>query len=118
MEVRINKEVREYQESLFFGLNLRQFIFSVLAVLVAVGLYFALRDVVGQEEVGWMCILGAAPFAACGFFRYHGMNAERFVAVWIYSEFIYPRKLVFRADNIYAQTLKDSALLKEEIAHD
>lgn len=32
---------------------------------------------VGNEEIGWMCILGAAPFAACGFFKYHGMTAEK-----------------------------------------
>ena len=37
MEVRINKEVRNYQESLFFGLSLRQFLFALLAVAVAVG---------------------------------------------------------------------------------
>ena len=35
MEVRINKEVRDYQESLFFGLSLRQLIFALLAVAVA-----------------------------------------------------------------------------------
>ena len=33
IEVRINKEVRDYQESLFFGLSLRQFLFALLAVL-------------------------------------------------------------------------------------
>ena len=40
MEVRINKEVRNYQESLFFGLSLRQLLFALLAVAVAVGVYF------------------------------------------------------------------------------
>ena len=29
MEVRINREIREYTESMFFGLNLRQFICSM-----------------------------------------------------------------------------------------
>ena len=43
MEVRINKEVRDYQESVFFGLSLRQLIFALLAVLVAVGVYFGDR---------------------------------------------------------------------------
>ena len=43
MEVKINKEIRNYTESMFFGLSLRQFIFSVLACGVAVGLYFLLR---------------------------------------------------------------------------
>lgn len=117
MEVRINKEIRDYQESIFFGLSLRQFAFSVLAVLVAVGVYFALRNIVGTEEIGWMCILAAAPFAACGFFKYHGMPAEKFVAAWVRSEFLYPKRLVFRAANLYAQALVNSTL-KEELRHD
>ena len=29
MEVKINREIRNYTESMFFGLSLRQFIFSV-----------------------------------------------------------------------------------------
>ena len=53
MEVRINKEVRNYQESLFFGLSLRQFLFALLAVLVALAVYFCLRPVLGTGEIGW-----------------------------------------------------------------
>ena len=36
MEVKINKEIRNYTESMFFGLSMRQFIFPVLACGVAV----------------------------------------------------------------------------------
>lgn len=43
MEVKINREIRNYTESMFFGLTLRQFIFSVLACGVAVGVYFLLK---------------------------------------------------------------------------
>ena len=39
MEVKINREIRNYTESMFFGLSLRQFVFSLLAVGVAVLLY-------------------------------------------------------------------------------
>lgn len=35
MEVKINREIRNYTESMFFGLSMRQFIFSVLACSVA-----------------------------------------------------------------------------------
>ena len=63
MEVKINREIRNYTESMFFGLTMRQFVFSLLAVGVAVGLYFLLRPYVGTETVSWMCVLGAAPFA-------------------------------------------------------
>ena len=79
MEVKINREIRNYTEAMFFGLSMRQFIFSACACVVAVGLYFLLKPYVGTETVSWMCILGAAPFAALGFIKYNGMTAEKFV---------------------------------------
>ncbi len=45
MEVRINREIRDYTESMFFGLSLRQFFFSVLACGVAVGIYLGLNPI-------------------------------------------------------------------------
>ena len=108
IEVRINKEVRDYQESIFFGLSLRQLIFALLAVLVAVGAYFGLRNVVGSGEIGWMCILAAFPFAMGGFFAYNGMTFEQFLLAFIRSELLYPKKLVFRSENLYAKILKNS----------
>ena len=62
----------------------------------------------GSEEVGWICILGAAPFAACGFFKYHGMTAEQAAWAWFKSEFLYPKKLVFKSENLYYEALKDA----------
>ena len=108
MEVEVPKEIRDYQESIFFGLSTRQFICSLLAVGVAVGLYFGLRPLVGNEEVGWMCILGAVPFAACGFFKYHGMTAEQAAWAWFKSEFLYPKKLVFKSDSLYYKAIQDA----------
>ena len=46
MEVKINKEIRDYQEGLFFGLTMRQCVFSVLAIGAAVGTYFLLKQVI------------------------------------------------------------------------
>ena len=106
MEVKINKEIRNYTESMFFGLSLRQFIFSVLACGVAMGLYFLLRSRFGTETLSWVCILGAFPFAAMGFIKYNGMTAEQFVWAWLKSEFLMPKKLMFLPDNLYYETMK------------
>jgi len=106
MEVKINREVRDYTESVFFGLSLRQAFFSALAILVAVGLYFMLRPRLGTEVISWLCVLGAAPFAAMGFVRYNGMTAERFLWAWLRSRFLVPGKLVFKAENTYFEALR------------
>lgn len=118
MEVKMNKEIRNYQESMFMGLNLRQCIFSLLAILVAVGIYFGLGNYVSQEMTGWMCILGAAPFAACGFFQYHGMNAEQFAWAYLKSEFLYPKRLLFQSEDLYHACMEETLALGEKTQGD
>ena len=107
MEVKINKEIRDYTESVYFGLSLRQFIFSIAACLVAVLLYFVFKPYFGIETLSWLCILGAAPFAAIGFVKYNGMNAEEFVSAYIRSEFLTSKELTFKPTNYYYELLKD-----------
>lgn len=106
MEVKINREIRDYTESIFFGLSMRQFIFSVLAVVVAVALYFVLRSHFSIGTLSWMCVLGAAPFAAGGFVKYNGMTCEQFVWAWFKSEILTPRELSFHPANIYYEALR------------
>ena len=107
MEVKINREIRQYTESMFFGLSLRQFVFSLLAVGVAIVLYFLIQPYAGMETVSWMCSLGAAPFAAMGFITYHGMTAEQFLVAWLRSEMIEPREIRFESNNYYYEAMRD-----------
>lgn len=113
MEIKINKEIRNYHENMFFGLSLRQFLFSLLAVAVAVALYFVLKPHLGTETVSWVCMLGAAPFAAMGFFRYHGMTAEQFIINWVRTELIEPRYYKFESGRQFQPASKG----KEEKPH-
>ena len=101
MEVKINKEIRDYTEAIFFGLSLRQFIFSILACGIAVGLYFFLHPYMSMETVSWICVLGAAPCVVFGFVKYHGMTAEQFIWAWIKSELLIPREIKFESNNVY-----------------
>ena len=51
MEVKMNKEIRDYQESMFWGLSFRQCLFSVLAILSALGIYFLTRKYAGLSLI-------------------------------------------------------------------
>ena len=115
MEVKINREIRNYTENMFFGLSMRQFIFSVLTCGAAVALYFGLRDALGTETGSWLCMLGAAPFAALGGVRYHGMTAEKLIWTWVKSEFLLPKRLSFRPVNLWYEALRERyAAIKKE----
>lgn len=114
MEVKINREIREYTESMYFGLSLRQFIFSVLACVVAIAAYFISRPLLGLEVASWLCIIVAFPFAVIGFVKYNGMPAEKFFIAWFKSEFLIPKKLTFRNSNMYYNLLEEGRKAKRK----
>ena len=101
MEVKINKEIRDYTEAIFFGLSLRQFIFFRISLRDCRWALFLLHPYMSMETVSWICVLGAAPCVVFGFVKYHGMTAEQFIWAWIKSEILMPKKLVFRSENLY-----------------
>ena len=105
MEVKVNREIREYTEAVFFGMTLRQCAFALLACAAAVGLYFGLSPWLGLETLSWACMLGAAPFAALGFVTWHGMTAEQAAWAWAKSELLTPKELPSRPDNLYADAV-------------
>ena len=114
MEVKINREIREYTESMYFGLSLRQFIFSVLACVVAIAAYFISRPLLGLEVASWLCVIVAFPFAVIGFVKYNGMPAEKFFIAWFKSEFLIPKKLTFRNSNVYYNLLEEGRKAKRK----
>lgn len=105
MEIKIPKEVRAHKEMIFFGLTARQFFCSILAVGLAVGVYFLLKNTAGQETASWACIVAAAPVALAGFFSYHGMTLERFIWAFLKSQVFYAGPRVFRTENIYRRAM-------------
>ena len=106
MEIKVNKEIRDYTETVFLGLSMRQFVFSAIACMVAVILYFILKNYLGIEMLSWICILGALPFAILGYVKYNDMTAEKFIIAWIKSEILMPKHLLFKPENIYYEMLK------------
>ena len=118
MEIRINKEIKDYHESLFFGLSMRQFICSVAAVGAAIGIYFGLSKVLDKETVSWLCIVCAAPLAAAGFFKYNGMNFEEFVVAFVYSEFLCSGVRTYQSENylydIFKEVQTDESVRKKK----
>lgn len=107
MEIKINKEIRNYTESIVLGLTLRQCFFSILACIVAVIEYFIFIDVLGLEVTSWLCIVVAIPFAALGFVSYQGMNFER-ILINVWRSFLMShRQFTFKPYNLYYEILKD-----------
>lgn len=119
-EIKINKEIRDYTESILLGLSLRQTIFSILACAVACGLYFLFKESLGTEVTSWLCMLGTTPFAAFGFIRFQGMYTEDIVSMAISSFALSTRNLINVPFNLYYEILEPfiNQSRKESIVYD
>lgn len=107
MEIKVNKEVRDYTESIFLGLSFRQFLFSIMACVVAVIIYLSCVDILGMETTSWLCMLGAAPFASLGFITFQKMNAEQILITAWHSFLLSNRNLIDKPFNLYYEMFKD-----------
>lgn len=101
IEVKVPKEIRAYREKLFFGLNLRQTICGVLAIVLNIPIYIYLRPVIGDDLAAWIIICIAAPFFFIGFFQYNGMPFEQFALCIIRFQLLAPRKRKYKSENLY-----------------
>ena len=120
MEIKINKEIRNYKEAIFFGLTFRQFIYTILACATALIVHFLLKNVIDKGILSWICLFSASPFVAMAFLNYNGMKANEFVMNFIKTEFLTPKVLFFKPDNIYYMMYEEKYLeaRKEELNND
>lgn len=88
MEIKVNKDIRQYKETLFLGLTMRQAVCSVLALGVAVGLFFLLRPALGTEGVSWVCIARRGPLCRCRIFQLPWHDPRTIRLAWFKSEWL------------------------------
>ena len=107
MQIKSNKEVRDYKEVVYFGMTIRQLLFTGLAGGAALGVYFLCHRRMPMEmvswlcveAVSWLCVAAAVPFGAFGFVQWHGMPFEQIVLVFIRSRLVLGRPVFFRPEN-------------------
>ena len=110
-EIELNKEVLDYKESIFFGLSLRQFICAGLAVMIAVIVWFMMREILAKEIRSWLCLSLACPFAAAGFFSFNGLTLDQFLWQIIKTCLIYRGRRVYKSLN--PDRTENDRILKE-----
>ncbi len=115
IEIKIPKEIREYKEKIAFGLTVRQCLSVAAALLICVPLYIFGKDFIGEDLVGWVVILIAAPIFGFGFFKYNGMTFEKFVALMYRQKWAEPQKRVYIDLPVFWKCREE--IIANEIAH-
>lgn len=115
IEIKIPKEIREYKEKLVFGLTVRQCVSVAAALIICVPLYIFGKDFIGEDLVGWVVILIAAPIFGFGFFKYNGMTFEKFVALMYRQKWAEPQKRSYVDLPVFWKCREE--IIVNEIAH-
>ncbi len=119
LEIKINKEIRDYKETFFMGLDLKQCVFTLLGIGAAVAAHLiAVSHGVNKELSSWFSIICALPFAFLGFFKYNGMTAGKFIIAIIKYELM-PKHLLYKPTNLMMEIVADTVEgnTKEEIPY-
>lgn len=105
IEIRIPKEIRAYKEKLFFGLTLRQVICTVLALGINIPLYIFVRPYIGDDMASWLIICNAVPIILVGYFKYNGMEFEKFIVCMFRFQLLTPQKRKYKTENLFGLIL-------------
>lgn len=101
IEIKIPKEIRDYKEVIFAGLNLRQIISLTIAFAVNVPLYIYTKKYLGDELTSWLVMFTGVPVFLIGFIKFDGMPFEKYFQIMLRFNFLVPRKRRYKVENIY-----------------
>lgn len=83
IEVRIPKEITEYQEKILFGLSLRQLGCFSLALVAGVGTFYLANEYAGRDLASYITMLIVMPIFAVGFVKKNGFTFEKYIAIML-----------------------------------
>ena len=101
IEIKMNTEIRDYKETIFAGLNLRQIISLVVAFAVNVPLYIYTKPHIGDDLASWLVMVTGVPVFLIGFIKFDGMPFEKYFIIMLRFNFLVPRKRKYKIENIY-----------------
>ena len=102
MEVKINKEIGDYREQIFFGFTARQCLTAVIIAIIAIVVGIRCMNLgAGMHVATILIVLICGPIAVLGFYTHNGMSAWQLIVAFVRCTVLMPAHLVYKADNYY-----------------
>ncbi len=100
MEIRLNKDLQKMESTVVVGLTFRQTVFSGLGLALGAATYFISSNKgLNTDVAGLLAMAAVLPLGAFGFVKYHGLNFEQLVCVWIRYFLLCPKTLISKFEN-------------------
>ena len=102
MEVKINKEIGDYNEQLFFGFSPRQTLTAIIIVFTSIAIAIITGNIdLDNSVTALLIIIICGPIAFLGFYSYNGLSAWQLILALVRSTILMPPYLTYQSENIY-----------------
>lgn len=117
--VPVPKDLTKVKTKVMFNLTKRQLICFGAAIVVAVPVFFLLKDSAGSSAATMLMIIVALPFFLLAMYEKNGQPLEKIIGNIIKVSVIRPKKRPYKTNNFYAVLERQEQLDKEvyQIVH-
>lgn len=106
IEIRITKEIGNYEPKFIGPFTLRQIVCIIIAAPICYFIFKTLSPVFTPDVAGFFCAIPAGVAALFGWVKPYGMKTEKFLqSVWI-NMFIAPTHRRYKSENRHEQMLE------------
>lgn len=105
IERNIPRDITKYESKQMLGLTTRQLCFGAPGILLAVIVFFLLKDKIGNLAI-FCALLTAAPFLLFAAFKPLGMPLEKFIKTELIPMLLSPMNRRYQIENTYSNILK------------
>lgn len=117
--VPVPKDLTKVKTKVMFNLTKRQLVCFGAAIVVAVPVFFLLRDSAGASAATMLMILVAMPFFLLAMYEKNGQPLEKIIGNIIQVSVLRPKQRPYKTNNFYAVLERQEQLDKEvyQIVH-
>lgn len=107
IEREIPKDISKYEPKFAGPFTIRNLVFGIPGIALAVGCHFLLRPFVPNDVNFFINILVCLPFILCGWVKPYGVPFEKYISIVFVSLVLAPKHRKYRTENLYSD-LKES----------
>ena len=115
IEIKIPKELDNYEAKFFGPFTLRQSVCIVCALPIGVLLFNLANSYVGTNLAGFVCLIPACIAYLFGWLKPYGMKFEVFLKSVFITSFLAPSKRKYKTNNYFKQLMETDAEEEEDL---
>lgn len=108
IEVKIPKEIKEYQEKFVLGFPLRQSISILLSVGIGIFTFKMLENKISTDSITTIIALLIVPVILFGFIKYEDLHLEKYIYLYFRYLFVIPRNRKYAEYSVLDEISRES----------